>query len=103
YMVLTLMLLCGVSRRHCNWVLDIIRFAFDLLQAKLGLVTQIPNDIRTLLRRFDLDPEVKAYICCPECFCLYPDNKKCPDRCTHKAYEDAPLCHAELFETRALK
>ncbi|KAH9914576.1 uncharacterized protein B0H18DRAFT_849993, partial [Fomitopsis serialis] len=74
YMVLTLALLCGVSRKRCNWVLDIVRFVFSSFQAKLGLIGHIPADIRSLIRHFDIDPDVKTYISCPQCFCLYPDN-----------------------------
>lgn len=63
----------------------------------------LPADIRTLLRHFDLDPEVNAYVCCPQCFCLYDTAGPCPDHCTHTTFRGPPVCNTPLFETRFLK
>ena len=102
-MVLTLLLLCGISRKKCHWVLDVIRFVFTSLESKIGISVRIPSDSRSLLCHFDIDPELIRYFSGPRCYALYPDDPSCPDRCQFQPYSTAPICHTELFVTRELK
>ncbi|EPS92492.1 hypothetical protein FOMPIDRAFT_7947, partial [Fomitopsis schrenkii] len=68
-------LLCRVSRKKCDFVLAALRLMLSQLATRLGDrsigLAHLPSDVRSLLRRFDLDPDVTAYVCCPDCFCLY--------------------------------
>lgn len=109
YMVLVLNLLCRVSRKKCDFVLAALRLMLSQLTSRLenhaiGL-THLPSDVRSLLRRFDLDPDVNAYVCCPECFCLYSQRDAVPDLCTSTTFtaSGSRECGHPLFETRMLK
>lgn len=63
----------------------------------------LPRDVRTLLRRFDLDPVVTAYLCCPACHCLYKEDELSKGAfCTYKAFPESAPCGAALFEVRSI-
>lgn len=108
-MVLVLNLLCRVSRKKCDFVLAALRLMLSQLATRLGDrsigLAHLPSDVRSLLRRFDLDPDVTAYVCCPDCFCLYDDRTAVPDLCTSTVFTatTSRQCGCPLFETRMLK
>ncbi|KAL1741382.1 hypothetical protein HDZ31DRAFT_45563, partial [Schizophyllum fasciatum] len=37
--------------------------------------SRLPSDIRTIIQSLDLTPPVDAYVCCPTCFSLYPEDR----------------------------
>ena len=80
------------------------QFATRLGDKAVGLAN-LPSDVRSLLRKFDLNPDVTSYICCPDCFCLYADRTGVPDLCTSTIFTTTASrqCGHPLFETRMLK
>lgn len=104
--MLTLALLGRLSRKKCDYVLACMRFIFQrLLRSRLDPLIRldsIPTDVRTLLRRFDLDPEVTSYLCCPKCYCLYREDVHI-DKCVYMAFADSEPCGEPLFETRSIR
>lgn len=38
------------------------------------LISTIPTDLPTARKAFGLDPEFRTYVCCPQCFALYPST-----------------------------
>ncbi|KAG1730195.1 hypothetical protein EDB19DRAFT_1641440, partial [Suillus lakei] len=61
-------------------------------------------DSRTVLKRFHLDPKLKAYITCPSCFKLYDDNNNtpCPEYCTHSLLPGSPSCSTSLMRVHII-
>lgn len=47
---------------------------------------QMPADIRTAFKTFHLEAKLTSYVCCPTCFCLYPEIRPYPDACTYKIF-----------------
>lgn len=106
HLALTLSLLCKVSRKKCNYVLACLRFIIRRLLDKVKdpfiRLDSIPRDIRTLLRRFDLDPVVTSYVCCPTCYCLYKETDQKVEFCAYKAFQNSDPCGSALFEVRSI-
>ena len=77
--VVVLHLICRVSLKHCGWLLASLK-CLTSISLSIGsrdnihedILKEIPMDPRTALVRFDLKPTVKSFICCPDCFALYP-------------------------------
>jgi hypothetical protein len=110
FLVLILGLNGRNSRSMCDYTLEHLKTIISLSsnndgsQSSLALIlSEIPKDSRTLLRRFKLDPHLRTFICCPLCFALYADTRECPTRCTFKGTPDAPECSARLFRTRSIR
>ncbi|KAG2744782.1 hypothetical protein P692DRAFT_20655160, partial [Suillus brevipes Sb2] len=60
-----------VTRPWCNAVLGLLNL---LLETTLGKSTSrvIPSDIRTICKKFDLDPITRTFATCTRCSCTYP-------------------------------
>lgn len=52
-----------------------------------SIINDVPADLSTALKRFDLEPESVTYACCPECFALYPPRPKGMQHPTHTTVE----------------
>ena len=70
------------------------------------LTDQLPNDPRTILNRFNLDPQCSSLLQCPVCYALYPYSgtiTSAPpeiDRCSYKPTPSSPPCDVPLWEER---
>ena len=62
---------------------------------------QIPIDTTTLAKRYNLDPVTHPYVCCPECFALYPLHRS-PAGCTYLEFENEPAYNANLSRSRMI-
>ena len=109
-LVLALSLLCGISQKQATFALAILKFIIDSLSDGRDMsishrrsLDDLPNDYRTLLNRFDLEPRLRSYICCPSCFALYDDSPNAQDVCSHRRAVDLPSCGSNLFRSRAVK
>ncbi|KAH7908184.1 hypothetical protein BJ138DRAFT_1013317, partial [Hygrophoropsis aurantiaca] len=109
-LVLVLSLMCGVSRARCGFVLAALKNIVDCTlrdgmssHGEQSLAKEIPHDLRTVLKRFDLDPRLRTYISCPSCFCLYDESTACPDFCTFRSVPSEPPCSVKLKRTRLIR
>ncbi|KAG1879948.1 uncharacterized protein F5891DRAFT_1204354, partial [Suillus fuscotomentosus] len=112
FLILTLSLLCGLSREKCNFALATLRFIMRCLVVETNIspsseearLADLPRDSRTLLKRIHLDPKCKSYITCPSCFKLYNDDDfACPEYCIHSPLPGAPQCSTKLKRTRIIR
>jgi Transposase family tnp2 len=111
-MVTSLHLLCGLSLRHCNFILGCLGLIIRLARGPgsntepgPSLFRDIPLDTRTLLRDMDIEPSSLAFVCCPKCYKCYmlDDSNSYPERCTNKATSTSNVCHRRLRKTRTIK
>lgn len=85
-----------VTRPWCNAVLGLLNL---LLETTLGksIGPTIPCDIRTIHKKFDLDPITQMFATCTRCSCTYPPTttkKKSsyPERCTYARFRGSKPC-----------
>lgn len=110
-LVLVIHLTLGVPRRGTRLVLAGLKFIVStaLLVARGGpldknerkLVDDIFEDPRTVIQCFNLEPDLRPYVCCPECFALY-EGPTCPDKCNSQETRSGPSCGANLWRTRRI-
>lgn len=63
---------------------------------------QIPIDIRTAMKRFNLKVKLTSYVCCPQCCCLYLETESYPDQCSYKEFPGSPPCGTDLLKPSKL-
>lgn len=106
--VLLMNLLFHLSRRATVVLLAGMRSVLLLQGADEETLGRIPEDPRTVINRFRLDPSCSTFLQCPLCYALYPYNgtitSSRPDieRCTHKPTPTSPACDVPLWEERQL-
>ncbi|KAF8998320.1 hypothetical protein BDZ89DRAFT_1051643 [Hymenopellis radicata] len=66
------------------------------------IMTGIPADVRTALKRLDTDPVTVAFVCCPKCFALtdIPPDGQLPASayCTNVPQKGGKACGRRLFK-----
>ncbi|KIK27013.1 hypothetical protein PISMIDRAFT_71029, partial [Pisolithus microcarpus 441] len=109
-LVLTLSLLCGISQKQASFALVVLKLIVhslcdgrDMPLDHRASLDDLPKDYRTLLNRFDLEPRLRSFICCPSCFALYHDTPKTQDACDYRRAPDAPPCGSNLFRSRIIR
>ena len=67
---------------------------------------QIPHDIRTVCKKFDLEPSTQTLAACVRCSCTYAPVTKgkkiamyYPERCSFKKYRGSQPCRQLLVKT----
>lgn len=60
----------------------------------------IPCDVRTAFSRNVEEPVFKRIMCCPKCFCLYPDQLEAPPLCTWKPSSGSDPCDTDLWRQK---
>lgn len=116
-MVVGLHVLCAVSQVDAEVILAATRVGIvgalsyshthpdptQISELKRHFFQHIPKDLTTALKRFDIEPNITEYACCPACFAIYapagdPNNPIYPDLCTWKemASQETP-CGAPLL------
>jgi hypothetical protein len=68
-----------------------------------SLVSSIPLDVRRVFDILNLQPHTQSFICCPECYKLYPDSQNCPFLCTHQPTSDSEICHTPLYKSKVIR
>lgn len=66
------------------------------------LIDDIPRDPRTVLKRYNLEPTLDTYPCCPSCFALYPITST-PSLCVYKSVPTGSPCGTKLLRTRSVR
>lgn len=104
-LIMVLHLFCAVSLDQCTFILSSLRLVLKLASATSSEVESqrlswsLPKDVRTLLKRADLQPETQAYVCCPKCFATYrfdPISPSYPLRCTNREAQRSDACNRLL-------
>ena len=106
FMAVALNLLANVARSPCNFILRMMKVVLGLSlrdPKDRVLLEELPDDIRTARKRFNLDPSTTIYACCPACSFPHPPTKRSgsdvdmyPARCSAKRYPGSKPCGARL-------
>lgn len=107
-MVVGLHIISAVSRADAELILATSRvvvagtFFYDAItpsaaqrtELEENLLSQIPLSMATAIKRFNIEPVITEYACCPKCFAIYPpsnnsaDNPIYPEFCSWKETPD---------------
>ena len=104
--VLLMHLVFHLSRRATTVMLVAMRCMLFSQGADRDLVDQVPNDPRSILNRFNLDPQCSSFLQCPVCYALYPYSGTITsdaaeiDRCSYKSTPSSIPCDVPLWEER---
>lgn len=104
--VLLMHLVFHLSRRATMVMLTGMRCMLSSQDAGHELIDKLPNDPRSILNRFDLDPRCSSFLQCPVCYALYPYNGTITpasgaiDRCLYKPTPSSPPCNTLMWEER---
>ncbi|KAF9647790.1 hypothetical protein BDM02DRAFT_3187692 [Thelephora ganbajun] len=104
--VLLMHLVFHLSRRATMVMLAGMRCMLSSLGANRELIDQLPNDPRSVLNRFNLDPRCSSFLQCPVCYALYPYSGTITsvtggiNRCPYKSTPSSPPCNTPLWEER---
>lgn len=83
-----------------------MRCMLSSLGADRDLTDKLPNDPRSVINRFDLDPRCSSFLQCPACYALYPyagaitSSVSEISHCSYKATPNNPPCNEPLWEER---
>jgi len=112
FFVVVLHLLVGVSQTRANFtLLSLIAIISGALSyGKIapsdhaGILKQLPRDIRTVVTRFEIEPDIIPYASCPKCSATYhPDfttDVPYPNRCNFRGTPGDEICGATLVKPR---
>ena len=102
-----LYLVLNISIEHCGFLSSLFRVILDLCLSQAfqpvdvrTIVSSIPLGVRKVLDVLKLHTHTIPFVCCPECFKLYPDSSECPDLCTHRPALDSEMCKTPLYTER---
>lgn len=100
-------LVLNISIEHCGFLSSLFRTILNLCLSQQfqpvevrAVVSSIPLEIRRITDILKLHTHTLPFVCCPECFRLYPDSSECPDLCTHRPTPDSEMCKAPLYTQR---
>ena len=104
--VLLMHLVFHLSRRATVVMLAGIRCMLSSQEVNRELADKLPSDPRSVINRFNLDPQCSSFIQCPACYALYPYSGTITsivgeiDRCSYKPTPDSSPCNVPLWEER---
>ncbi|MBW0478447.1 hypothetical protein O181_018162 [Austropuccinia psidii MF-1] len=100
--VMWLHLECGLSQQNSqkahDQVIMILESIHQRHQIESNLTKSIPHDIRTIIKKLQLNVSFEQYICCSECYSLY-DLELAPDECSYKSSPSSQPCGTNLFHS----
>ncbi|RPD67245.1 hypothetical protein L226DRAFT_452550 [Lentinus tigrinus ALCF2SS1-7] len=109
---LMLHLFYGLSHRASGLLLKCLRFLVQVAYTSAtgggvspedsATLDRLPIDIRTIVSRFDLDPHLRSFVCCPVCFAIY-DTRPLPGTCLHRPTPKSDPCGAQLWRSRNIR
>ena len=97
----------GISHWDGDFLLKLLNMLLYLAFTKGGplqphgeeVLKQMPQEIRNLLSKFDLESRTIVYAVCPACHCTYepqfpngPDSPIYPPTCTNIPHPEAEVC-----------
>lgn len=85
--------------------LSILRLSGRLSVQQQEALDSVNLDVRTVLKKLEIEPEYMLYACCPDCSALYPPNPSratdpYPHHCTKSSTPDKDRCGAHLVQSR---
>lgn len=104
----------GISRRDGDFVLKLLNMLLYLAFMTGGpmhphgeeVLKQMPQEIRSLLSKFDLESRTIIYAVCPACDCTYEpefpndsDSPTYPSNCTNIPHPEADMCGERLLQS----
>lgn len=103
-------LVMNVSIIRCEFLATVFRVVLNLCLSQSlsppeldSVIAGIPLDIRRIFDILKLHPHTQSFICCPECYKLYPDSQDTPDRCTYQPTPDSEACDTILYTRRVIR
>ncbi|KAI0291454.1 hypothetical protein BC826DRAFT_898334, partial [Russula brevipes] len=103
-------LVMNISMARCGFLATTFRVILDLCLSKAlqpsevrSFISSIPLDVRKIFDILNLHPHTQSFICCPECYKLYPDSQDCPELCTYQPVPDTEKCGAHLYVQRVIR
>ncbi|KAG1845536.1 hypothetical protein F4604DRAFT_1688673 [Suillus subluteus] len=112
FFVTVLRLLVGASQPQVNFTLlsltAIISGALSYGKVTLSNQTRIlkliPRDAHTVLSRFEIEPDIVLFACCPRCSATYPPDFSTkllyPNQCNFQSTPAADVCGMSLLKTK---
>lgn len=112
-----LLAICGLSISECSVVLPWLELLINLSRSPVATDQRGDNqepahlysNVRSILDVFSFQAESIRYVCCPNCFKLYPTNSidsdhcpRIPDICGYQCTPSSPPCSARLSRARFL-
>jgi hypothetical protein len=79
FIAIVLNLLGNIACLPCNFVLRMMKVAIGMFLQDpndIDLLDNLPTDIRTTRKRFDLDPSLMIFASCPTCYFAHPPIKR---------------------------
>ncbi|KDQ28554.1 hypothetical protein PLEOSDRAFT_1027583, partial [Pleurotus ostreatus PC15] len=109
-LVLIMHLTCKLPRRSTGVLLAGLRSvvattltACNGSEADLQMILQgLPQDPRTVISAFDIDPRFDSYVMCPTCYHLLPDQRPYPESCRFQDTPSDPVCGANLLDKQRI-
>lgn len=103
-MALVINLFAHASGQSCTFLLKMVHILLEQMEPGLGEklpLDNLPKDIRTARKIFDLDPKTTTYATCPSCSNIYPPGEKdgrktYPATCNFKRFPTSQPCGARL-------
>ncbi|MBW0513141.1 hypothetical protein O181_052856 [Austropuccinia psidii MF-1] len=83
---------CQVARKYLIYIINLSKQLHD----STIIQQHIPNDVRTVIKKLNLSPQLHQHICCPECYSTY-EIETAPHVCRYKNFPTSPPCGASLF------
>ena len=100
----------NVSIVRCEFLATMFRVVLNLCLSQMlspselnSVICGIPLDIQRIFDVLNLHPHTQSFICCPECYKLYPDSLDSPDRCTYQPTLDSEMCNTLLYKRRVTR
>ncbi|KAI9434616.1 hypothetical protein H4582DRAFT_1818510, partial [Lactarius indigo] len=95
---------------RCEFLATVFRVVLNLCLSQIlspselhSVISSIPLDIRRVVDILKLHPRTQSFICCSECYKLYPDSQDSPDRCTYQPTPDSEICNTVLYTRRVIR
>ena len=103
--ILILHLFFRTPRRAARVLIGGLRGMLMATRQPLRIINLLPQDPRTIVKKFDLDPRTTSYLQCPACYALYafpgtgfhhlpPDTI---EHCTHRSTPESAPCGVPLW------
>ena len=100
----------NISIVRCEFLAMVFRVTLTLClsqtlsPAELGsVIAGIPLDMQKICDILKLHPHTQSFICCPECYKLYPESEDSPEQCIHQSTPDSGKCGALLYTKRVIR
>ncbi len=102
-------LVMNISIMRCEFLATVFRVVLNLCLSQTlspseldSVISGVPLDVRRIVDILKLRPHTQSFICCSECYKLYPNSPDSPDRCTYQPTPDSEMCNTLLYTRRVI-